>query len=291
MEMRRVAAGIGFTEGPLWTLDGRLFVTSMSRGLLYAVDAEAVAEPGGNPTGLAQDADGVVWVAQGGGHAPTSSTRLARPSIQRWADGRVEDVVADGLDAPNDCAIGPDGRLWFTDPRGRAFDREGPPGRVCALDPVDGAVAVVADGIRYPNGLAFAADGRALYVAETGTARILRFALSDGGPSSAPDVLAELPEGRPDGMALDAAGRLHVAATTADALLVLDADGRLVERLPVGHGALPTNACFGGEDGSTLFVTAGKGGRVYAHSRATRGLPLLTGGGQPKRLHPRQHQR
>ena len=33
-----LAAGIGFTEGPLWTSDGRLLVTSMSRGLIYQFD-------------------------------------------------------------------------------------------------------------------------------------------------------------------------------------------------------------------------------------------------------------
>jgi gluconolactonase len=293
--MRCVAAGIGFTEGPLWTTDGRLVVTSMSRGLLYAVDPESgavtvAAEPGGNPTGLAQDEEGVVWIAQGGGHAPSRSQRHTRPSIQRWHDGRIDDVVANGLDAPNDCVIGPDGRLWFTDPRGAALDPEGPPGRVCALERADGRVAVVADGIGYPNGLAFTADGSALHVAETRTARILRLAVTADGGLSASEIFAELAHGLPDGLALDAAGRLHVAATTADAVVVLDAEGRIVEELPVGKGALPTNVCFGGADHRTLFVTAGRGGRVLALPREVSG-PLLTHVLKRTTLPPRQHGR
>ena len=45
------------------------------------------------------------------------------PSIQKaWPDGRVETscTEVDGikLQAPNDLSFGPDGRLYFTDPRG-----------------------------------------------------------------------------------------------------------------------------------------------------------------------------
>ncbi|HEY6762951.1 MAG TPA: SMP-30/gluconolactonase/LRE family protein, partial [Baekduia sp.] len=125
-----MAAGLGFTEGPLWTADGRLLVVSVSRGLIYAVPPEGgegvvAAEPGGNPTGLCEDAAGTVWIAQGGGHAPTRSLRPTVPSLQAWGDGRVDDVAVDGLHAPNDCVVGPDGRVWFTDPRGSALDAEG----------------------------------------------------------------------------------------------------------------------------------------------------------------------
>ncbi|HET6509959.1 MAG TPA: SMP-30/gluconolactonase/LRE family protein [Baekduia sp.] len=271
------AAGLGFTEGPLWTADGRLLVVSVSRGLIYAVgreDAEGaregggaealafvVAEPGGNPTGLCQTPDGTIWIAQGGGHAPTRSERPTVPSIQALrADGRVDDVAVDGLHAPNDCVVGPDHRIWFTDPEGSALDAEGPGGAVRALDPTTGAVTVEADGIRYPNGLGFTPDADALIVAETGTARLLRLPY-DHGRLGAPEPLAKLDRGHPDGLAIAGDGTVLVAATDAHDVQVFAADGRPRAAIALPEGCFPTNVALS-PDGATTAVTAAKGGRV-----------------------------
>jgi gluconolactonase len=75
-------------------------------------------------------------------------------------------------------------------------------------------------------------------------------------------------------LALDAAGHLLIAATTAGAVAVVDPGGREVERIDTGPGSMPTNLCFGGPDLSTLFVTVAKGGRVLAYRRDVGGLPL-----------------
>ncbi|MCH7511469.1 MAG: SMP-30/gluconolactonase/LRE family protein [Chloroflexi bacterium] len=56
---------------------------------------------------------------------------------------------------------------------------------------------------------------------------------------------------------------------------MFDADGRCVERLPCGESSLPTNCCFGGDDGRTLFVTDAGGGRVLAFELGVAGLPLF----------------
>lgn len=278
-EVRVLARDIGFTEGPVWTSDERLLVTSVSRGLVYGVsldggEAAPVLEPGGGPNGMAEDADGVLWIAQNGGTIVRSrSSRVVTPSIQRARDAEVEDVLTDGLDAPNDCVAAPDGRLWFTDPRGPAHAGEPESGRLWALDPRTGGAEVLQHGLRYPNGLAFGPDPADFYLAETATRRILRFRISGGG-LSAPEVFATLPAGEPDGLAFDCDGRLHVAATTADAVMVLDPGGRCVEMLDLGGRCFPTNLCFGGPGLATLLVTAGKGGRVLAVERRTPGLSL-----------------
>ena len=288
---RCVAADLGFTEGPLWTTRGSLMLVGMSRGMIHDIDpatgtVRTAAETGGSPSGLAEDAQGRVWVAQGG-HPPARGGRPAAPGIQclsppgigtpgqKPAD--VDDVLTEGFDAPNDLVIGPDGRLWFTDPRGPALAGTPEPGRLWVFDPRPGpgtvAAAVVAQGAFFPNGLAFAPDGDALYVAETFTGRILRYRRNGAG-LSAPAVFATLPEGRPDGLAFDRAGHLLVAATTAFAVLVLDPTGRTVERIPLGDGALATNLCFGGPELRTLYITSPKGGRVFAVERTIPGLPL-----------------
>lgn len=256
---RCLASGIGFTEGPLWTHDGRLLVTSVSRGLIYEVDvraggATAVCNPGGRPTGLAEDDRGEIWIAQ---------MNPDRPGIQKIARDVAIDVVGKDTDSPTDCTVGPDGKLWFTDPRGNAMGDDRQPGHVRTLDRTTLVVATVAGGTYFPNGIAFDRTGRWLYVAETATGRVLR------GETASLRLVPwfDLPRGRPDGLAVDRDGRVYIAATAAAAVLVASAAGELIEEIALGPGALPTNVCFGGPDLGTLFVTVPSGGRVLAVER------------------------
>lgn len=269
MSVRLVASGLGFTEGPLWTSRGTLMLVSMSRGLVHEIDvatgeASVAASPGGAPSGLAEDADGAIWIAQGGG-------RGGEPSIQRYAGGRIETMAAGGLTAPNDLTFGPDGGLWFTDPSGPAIEGTPEPGSVWRLDRRSSAMRVMIEGPYFPNGLAFLPDG-SLLVAETFTGRILRH---DPARTGAPlPVFAQLPAGRPDGLAVDAELNVYAAATSAAGVQVFDAAGRPTEMIAVAADAFPTNVCFGGADGRTLFVTSPKGGSVFAVERPLPGLPL-----------------
>jgi gluconolactonase len=76
-------------------------------------------------------------------------------------------------------------------------------------------------------------------------------------------------------MCFDVEGRLYVAATLAGEVQVFDRDGRLIERLRCGEESMPTNCCFGGPDGRTLFVTDSRGEQVLAFDLEAPGLPLF----------------
>ena len=54
-----------------------------------------------------------------------------------------------------------------------------------------------------------------------------------------------------DGMTVDTQGNLY---TTHDGVNIFNADGKLLERIPVPEG--PANVTFGGDDYKTLFITA-----------------------------------
>ncbi|HUC24217.1 MAG TPA: SMP-30/gluconolactonase/LRE family protein [Streptosporangiaceae bacterium] len=261
--VRQLAKGIGFTEGPLWTSRGELVLVSMSRGRVYQLDlasGEVVREweTGGGPNGLAEDAHGTIWVAQNGSSPVRPSGRPVGPGLQAIDGDVVSDRLMTGCAAPNDLVAGPDGLIWFTDPKPLPG---APAGRVCTYDPVTSELRTRIEGIDFPNGLAFGPDPAELYIADSAAHVIRRYVI---GPDNADDqgVWAELPGGSPDGIAFDTDGRLLVAAFEHDEVLVFSPEGQAERSIPTGPGSRPTNLCFAGEDLSVLVITVASGGRV-----------------------------
>ena len=172
------------------------------------------------------------------------------------------------LDGPNDLAFGPDGRLYFTDPRGDANPAHNDrPGRIYAIDAATGEGELVIElGPVFPNGIAFLADGTLVWT-ESFTRRVV--ALRDGRT----EVLVELPERHaPDGMCVGADGKLYVASTFSHAVSVVEG-GQIVDKLMCGDG-MPTNCCFGGTD---LYVTESRRGTIWRFPLGVTGLPLPHG--------------
>ncbi len=276
-EWRVLAEGAGFTEGPVDRGDEVAFV-SINRGEVSAAALDGsgtrlLATPGGGPNGAAVDGAGRLWIAQNGGRVMAGRSFAAPASLQRIDGDTVTTFAREEYDAPNDCTFGPDGRLYLTDPHGRLGEPrgDGPTGALRAFDPETGELETIAAGLPHPNGLCFSADGTQLWVSDTKTRQVSVHERAADGSWSA-TVRGTLPWGAPDGMALDLAGRLWVAATDADGIAVLDPDGdwSLIELGP----SFPTNVCFAGPDLSTVVVTAAKGGRVLAADAREPGLPL-----------------
>jgi gluconolactonase len=273
---RVLASDLGFVEGPVWTADERLLVTSVDRGVLFEVDLDGggmVRElaVGGGPNGLAEDGDGRLWVAQNGLFgAPTGPHRQAAPGLQRLAGETVDDVVTSGCLAPNDLVQGPDGQIWFTDPGEWDADL---PGRVAVADPETGAVRTVHEGLRYPNGLAFGPGGELLYVAESRTGRVVEFERA-GDELRLLRTVATLAAGG-DGMAFSDDGRLFVAVPEAEEVSIILPDGSLGDPIRFDGVANPTNVCFAGPRRDVLVVTAAEGGRVVAFDGVATGAPVI----------------
>ncbi len=90
-------------------------------------------------------------------------------------------------------------------------------------------------------------------------------------------VIEQLGPGGGDGFCLDADGRFYVASTIEHGIRVVDADGSIVDFLPIEGEGLSTNCCFGGDDLRTLFVTDALPGDLVAfEGMPTAGLPLPT---------------
>jgi gluconolactonase len=277
-----LVSGLGFVEGPIARPDGGVMVTSITEGAVFDVGGDgtirARIETGGGPNGLAADDEGAVYVAQNGG---IWGGKPGCPAgIQRIVGSAVEHIVTEGLEAPNDLCFGPDGRLWFTDPRGESMPPDpstAKPGRLWACERDGSRLTLMAEGPRFINGLAFSNEGDALYVVESSLPhRVLRASWTATQLGELDEVY-RLESGFPDGLALDTDGNLWIATTFDASIHVVAPDGRLVRKLACGEGSLPTNCCFGGAGGDVLFVAASGLGSVLRATVDARGAPLLGG--------------
>lgn len=202
------------------------------------------------------------------------------------------DVLVDGwrgrrLNSPNDVAVAPDGSVWFTDPSYGHLQgfRSSPESGdfVYRWDLATATVDVVADGFDKPNGIVLSPDGATIYVTDSGANQtagsfhvdrphhVVAFDVTRGGRLTGRRVIAVTSPGIPDGLKVDADGRLYVSSD--DRVLVLSPEGNLLGEI-LAPGAV--NFTFGGPEGNILFVTADTA--VWAASLAVTGptTPLST---------------
>ncbi|MGH7398788.1 MAG: SMP-30/gluconolactonase/LRE family protein [Candidatus Rokuibacteriota bacterium] len=254
-EAERLATGFVFTEGPLWHPDGFYYFADVRASMLYRIvpgrPPEVVREATGGGNGTTFDLEGRLILCEGD----------TRHVTRRAANGRFEVLVdrfeGQRLNRPNDVVCKSDGSLYFTDPglRVALAEREVPHAGVYRIAP-DGAVSLVAD-FEYPNGLAFSPDERRLYVANTRWAQYIHLLELDAGGRMVrrrifADMSSDETEGVPDGMKVDAEGRVYCTGPGGTWVFASDGTRLGIIRTP----EVPANLAFGGPDLQTLFFTA-----------------------------------
>jgi gluconolactonase len=250
-----------YTEGVVVAADGTIFFSMTSQGTIASM------HPG--------SAQSSVWahVPAANGHAiDEDGSHLVMSSagsiVRLDESGRAIDIVASKVGAlwltyPNDVTLDPRrGGYYVTDSGYKTMPQTVPPdpqGRVYRVD-ADKGVRKVAGGIAYANGIALSLDGSRLFVGESLSGRIWTYAVAGDGSLGARALFAETPKtpgavSVPDGFAMGSGERLFVAHYGAREILVYDASGALVDRLPAGNKAT-SHAAFS-PDGSTLYVSGG----------------------------------
>lgn len=285
----RPLAAMAFLEGPAATDNGDVYFTDLLNNRIWKRAADGTLSRfrigSGYANGLAIDDEGRLLAAENGDPAAGTPARITRTDL---ATGAVE-VLVDGFDGkplggPNDVTVDGKGRVWFTDwgrpgmippLSGKAPD-EPNPFAVYRID-TDGSVhrVLAAPDIVAPNGLIVSPDDATLYLVETNSAgdgrrRIDAYPIAADGALGAPRVFHDFETGRSgDGVAIDSAGRLWVAAglnrlrasgetlATRAGIHVFSPEGKLLHLIPIGEDVV-TNVAFGGPDRKTAYVTAGK---------------------------------
>jgi gluconolactonase len=270
----------GAGEGPAW--HPALGLLTSGGGHIYrrALDGTvSVYRKDAGSNGLLFDHQGRLVICE------PRSRRVTRLE----SDGRLT-VLAERYDGkrfnqPNDLAIDSRGRLYFSDPcygNRDGMELVDADGRkvegVYRIDPDGRVTRIITHELERPNGLVVTADDHFLFVADNnnntvgGARKLWRFALGSDGTidGSSRTLIHDWGRTRgPDGVELDAAGRLFVAAglnranppfETQDqptaGVYVFSPEGKLLEWIRIPRDEC-TNCGFGGPDRKTLFVTAG----------------------------------
>jgi gluconolactonase len=259
-----------FLEGPVFDEAGNLFVTDIPFGRVFRIDAQGewtlVAEYDGEPNGMKFMNGRELLMAdyRNGLMVCDVASGTVRPYLTRRNSERFKGI--------NDLIFDRAGNLYFTD-QGQTGLHD-PTGRLFRLRP-GGQLDLLLGNVPSPNGVALSADERVLYLAVTRGNAVWRVPLLDDGSVSKVSAFftSHGPSG-PDGLAMDAQGRLIVANPGLGCAWVLNhrAEPELVLRSPVG--ASLTNLAFGGPDRQTLYCTESVSGSILRTRLDSPGLPL-----------------
>jgi gluconolactonase len=256
-KLEKLATGMRFTEGPQWIpRDGGYLVFSdiPANELKKWTKSEGVTTfraPSNNANGNTLDLEGRLLTAEHG------ARRVSRTEKDGTVVTLVDSYNGKKLNSPNDLVVKSDGTIWFTDPPYgiRPEQKEQPGNFVYRFDPKTKSIAPVVTDFDMPNGLCFSPDEKKLYIADSGKPRHIRvFDVQEDGTLANGRVFCTIDAGVPDGIRADRDGRIWSSA--GDGVQIFAPDGKRFGRIPVPESA--ANLAFGGENMSTLFITARK---------------------------------
>ena len=262
-----------FLEGPVFDDAGHLYVADIPFGRIFRIDPAGawtlVAEYDGEPNGMKFLDTHTLLVTdyKNGLMRVDARTGAVTPHLQRRNTERFKGV--------NDLVLDVQGNIYFTD-QGQTGLHD-PTGRLYRLRP-DGQLDLLLGNVPSPNGVALSPDGRLLYLAVTRGNCVWRVPLlADGSVAKVSQFFTSYGPSGPDGLAVDAKGRVIVANPGLGYVWLLNARAEPVVVLRGPAGASTTNLAFGGKDRSTLYVTDSTHGNILTAQLDAPGLMLHRG--------------
>lgn len=218
----------------------------------------AGGEPGTN--GLTFDSKGRLVMCC---HGDRQVVRIETTSMERTV--LADKYEGKRFNSPNDLVFHSSGDLYFTDPPYGLPKQTDDPGFEIGFCGVyrryaGGELELVTDKMTRPNGIALSPDEKTLYVAQSDPkdAVVMAYPLDEEGKAGDGKVIFDTTKwvgkrpGLPDGLKVDQTG--HIWSTGPGGVYILSPDGKPLGRIDTGERT--ANCAFGGDDGSTLFITA-----------------------------------
>jgi sugar lactone lactonase YvrE len=243
--------GIAFGEQPRWH-DGRLWFSDWGPREVIALDLDGTSEVILQVPSFPCCVD---WLPDGRLLVVSGREGLL---LRREPDGSL--TTYGDLSTASDP---PAGNELVVDGRGNAYVNGGgfdlmagepfAPGIVALVTP-DGSARLVADDLAFPNGMLVTPDNATLIVAESYGRRLTAFDIEGDGSLSNRRVWADLADGVPDGICLDAEHAVWYGDVPNKRCVRVREGGEVLQIVELDRGCF---ACaLGGAGRRTLFMTA-----------------------------------
>lgn len=237
----------GGIEGPAGNVDGDIFAVNYGQqGTIGRVRENGVGDvfvtlpEGSVGNGIRFGKDGTMFVAD----YPQHNILRINPQTKK-----ITTLAHNSnMNQPNDLAIGPDGTLWASDPNWAKKT-----GQVWRIDP-DGTTTLAAPEMGTTNGIEVSPDGKTLYVNESVQRNIWAFTIAEDRTLKDKRLFRKFEDHGFDGHRCDARGNLYVTRYGKGTVVKLSPRGDILQEINV-LGKQPSNLCFGGPDGKTIYVT------------------------------------
>jgi sugar lactone lactonase YvrE len=265
MALEVVVDGLAFGEGPRWH-DGRLWYSDMHSQVVQAVDldgrVETIVEVPLDPSGLGWLPDGRLLVVSMNDRRvlrlEPDGSLVTHADLSHLASFTCNDMV---VDRQGRAYVG---NFGFDLHAGAAFA----PAELILVEP-DGSARVVARDLSFPNGMVITPDESTLILAESAGRDLLAFDLADDGGLSGRRTWADLGDGVPDGICLDAEGAVWFADPYRNGCFRVGEGGEVLGSVDCGR---PTFACMlGGPERRHLFALTAQGSAPDAAKAARSG--------------------
>jgi sugar lactone lactonase YvrE len=247
-EVRTLMTGLMFGESPRWR-DGRFWVSDWVAHEVIAVDLEGksevvVREPS-IPLCFDFLPDGRLVIMSGQRilRLESDGSLATHADLTCLSEAGWNEIVVDGRANAYVNAAG------FDLMAGAEFA----PGTIAVVT-ADGCARRVADGVAFPNGMAVTPDNSTLIVAESYGRKLTAFDIETRGGLSNRRVWANLGDGVPDGICLDAENAVWYADVPNKRCVRVREGGEVLQTINLDRGCF---ACMlGGTDRRTLLLVA-----------------------------------
>jgi D-xylonolactonase len=249
MQFETLASGYGLIEAPRVDEQGRFYFSDVPNGGVYR------RNPDGHIETVIPKRRGVggMMFNEGGGLVCTGRGLI----LFDERSGKSRDLFAEWEGKPlmglNDLTTDDQGSVYTGSLNFDPLSNNRPiPGSLFRVDP-PGKATKLWDGIQVTNGLGLSPDRRLLFHSDSPTGAVWAYDVAADRSVRNRREFAKLPDGWPDGLAVDAEGGVWVAAVRAGEVVHFKNDGTIAKRIKV-PAKMVTSLVFGGRDMMDLYV-------------------------------------